>query len=128
MNGRVVGTKKGAKPDHAKKYFIYQCLLAHTMVQTSDETEAQVRYDRQIRLWGHEAQQRMRDSKIVVVSLGGLAVEIVKNLVLAGIGNLTILDNQVWCPCFKMQSLLLNIHPLARKADAFTLHLVCTLG
>ncbi|KAI0820421.1 hypothetical protein BC628DRAFT_1397368 [Trametes gibbosa] len=55
------------------------------------EDEAAV-YDRQIRLWGLEAQQRMRNATIVVVRLKGVATEAVKNIVLAGIGKLIVVD------------------------------------
>ncbi|TPX72786.1 hypothetical protein SpCBS45565_g00091 [Spizellomyces sp. 'palustris'] len=51
-------------------------------------------YDRQIRLWGLEAQQRMRQAKILVAGVCGLSNEICKNLVLAGVGALTIMDGQ----------------------------------
>ncbi|KAI9443254.1 hypothetical protein H4582DRAFT_2109615 [Lactarius indigo] len=49
-------------------------------------------YDRQIRLWGLEAQQRMRNATIFVANLRGVATETVKNIVLAGIGKLIIWD------------------------------------
>ncbi|KAG8936388.1 hypothetical protein FRC02_002612 [Tulasnella sp. 418] len=49
-------------------------------------------YDRQIRLWGLEAQQRMRNATILVIRLRGLAAEAIKNIVLAGIGELLIVD------------------------------------
>lgn len=49
-------------------------------------------YDRQIRLWGMEAQARMRNAKVLIINLGSLATETVKNLVLAGIGAITIVD------------------------------------
>ncbi|KAH9949827.1 hypothetical protein B0H21DRAFT_687872 [Amylocystis lapponica] len=55
------------------------------------EDEAAV-YDRQIRLWGLEAQQRMRNATILVVRLRGVATEAIKNIVLAGIGKLVVLD------------------------------------
>ncbi|KIJ62625.1 hypothetical protein HYDPIDRAFT_182670 [Hydnomerulius pinastri MD-312] len=55
------------------------------------EDEAAV-YDRQIRLWGLEAQQRMRNATILVVRLRGVATEAIKNIVLAGIGKLVIVD------------------------------------
>jgi ubiquitin-like 1-activating enzyme E1 A len=68
-------------------------------------------YDRQIRLWGLEAQQRytyqsflllqgdailprMRNAKILVVGLRGIATEVIKNIVLAGIGRLIIVDGE----------------------------------
>mgnify|MGYP002743801987 CR=1 FL=1 len=52
-------------------------------------------YDRQIRLWGLEAQNHMRRAHVVVVSFTGVAEEVVKNIVLAGIGALTIVDAQI---------------------------------
>ncbi|KAF9778751.1 hypothetical protein BJ322DRAFT_1102092 [Thelephora terrestris] len=51
-------------------------------------------YDRQIRLWGLEAQQRMRNATILVLTIRGLATEVVKNIVLAGVGKLIIADNE----------------------------------
>ncbi|KAK0561456.1 E1 ubiquitin-activating protein aos1 [Tilletia horrida] len=50
-------------------------------------------YDRQIRLWGLEAQNRMRQAHILVYNLGGVATETIKNIVLSGVGSLSILDN-----------------------------------
>lgn len=49
-------------------------------------------YDRQIRLWGVKAQEKLRSARILLVGMKALASEIAKNLVLAGIGSLTILD------------------------------------
>ena len=59
---------------------------------TAEETEL---YDRQIRAWGFEAQKRMRESKILVVGLDGAGSENLKNLVLAGLGTITILENRI---------------------------------
>lgn len=50
-------------------------------------------YDRQIRLWGAQAQERIRSAHILLVSLRALGTEIAKNLTLAGISSLTIIDN-----------------------------------
>ena len=50
-------------------------------------------YDRQIRLWGVAAQQRMRESKILIVGMTALAAELCKNIVLAGL-NVVILDGK----------------------------------
>ena len=46
--------------------------------------EAQV-YDRQIRLWGLEAQKRMKNAKLLICGFRALSAEVCKNLVLAGI-------------------------------------------
>jgi ubiquitin-like 1-activating enzyme E1 A len=57
------------------------------------EEEAKV-YDRQLRMWGVEAQQRMRSSRVLIVGIQATAAEICKNLVLTGIGSLVVLDDQ----------------------------------
>ncbi|KAF7191763.1 DNA damage tolerance protein RHC31 [Pseudocercospora fuligena] len=50
-------------------------------------------YDRQIRLWGAKAQQQIQSAKVLLISLRALGTEIAKNLTLAGISQLTIVDN-----------------------------------
>ncbi|KAJ3340205.1 hypothetical protein HDU93_007295 [Gonapodya sp. JEL0774] len=62
------------------------------LAQINDD-EAQL-YDRQIRLWGMDAQTRMRNASVCVINLGALSTEVIKNIVLAGIGSLTIVDNE----------------------------------
>lgn len=52
-------------------------------------------YDRQIRLWGVQAQEKIRNANILLVSIKALANEIAKNLVLAGIGSITLADHEV---------------------------------
>lgn len=57
---------------------------------TQDEAEL---YDRQIRLWGVNAQSRIRQSKILMLGFNGVASEVAKILTLAGVGSLTIVDD-----------------------------------
>ncbi|KAK4165380.1 DNA damage tolerance protein RHC31 [Cladorrhinum sp. PSN259] len=51
-------------------------------------------YDRQIRLWGMKAQEKIRNANILIITMKALANEIAKNLVLAGIGSLTVVDHE----------------------------------
>mmetsp|Transcript_98016 Transcript_98016/g.245541 ORF Transcript_98016/g.245541 Transcript_98016/m.245541 type:complete len:344 (-) Transcript_98016:99-1130(-) len=51
-------------------------------------------YDRQLRLWGVQAQQRLLSAKVLVWGLEGCNVEVCKNLVLAGV-SLTIRDHRM---------------------------------
>lgn len=51
-------------------------------------------YDRQLRLWGVKAQNRMMKSNVLVVGLSGINIELCKNLILNGI-NITIIDNNI---------------------------------
>lgn len=57
---------------------------------TQDEAEV---YDRQIRLWGFNSQRKIRQSKVLMLGFNGIASEVAKILVLAGIDTLTIVDN-----------------------------------
>jgi ubiquitin-like 1-activating enzyme E1 A len=62
---------------------------------SADEAE---QYDRQIRLWGLEAQKRLRTSSVLVVGAKGLGAELCKNIVLAGVKSLTLLDHALVSP------------------------------
>ncbi|KAI7866459.1 hypothetical protein BDF14DRAFT_1813513 [Spinellus fusiger] len=50
-------------------------------------------YDRQIRLWGLDAQERIRKAHILIAGVRALSSEVVKNLALAGVGSITLLDH-----------------------------------
>ncbi|PNP38040.1 hypothetical protein TGAMA5MH_10139 [Trichoderma gamsii] len=52
-------------------------------------------YDRQIRLWGMAAQAKIQNANILLITIRALANEIAKNLVLAGVGSLTVLDSAI---------------------------------
>ncbi|RDA91940.1 hypothetical protein CP533_1318 [Ophiocordyceps camponoti-saundersi (nom. inval.)] len=49
-------------------------------------------YDRQIRLWGMAAQAKIQNASVLLITMRALANEIAKNLVLSGVGSLTLLD------------------------------------
>lgn len=66
-------------------------LEKETAVITEDEAAL---YDRQIRLWGLDAQKRLRAARVLLIGVGGLGAEVAKNIVLAGIRSLTLLDDQ----------------------------------
>ena len=50
------------------------------------------RYDRQIRLWGLETQRGLLGTRILLLEFTGTCNEILKNLVLAGVGHICIQD------------------------------------
>lgn len=50
------------------------------------------RYDRQIRIWGAEGQQRLQSSRIALLNCSATGAETLKNLVLGGIASFTIVD------------------------------------
>uniref|UniRef100_A0A8D2GFG4 SUMO-activating enzyme subunit 1 n=1 Tax=Theropithecus gelada TaxID=9565 RepID=A0A8D2GFG4_THEGE len=55
-------------------------------------------YDQQIRLWGLEAQKPLRASRVLPVGMKGLWAEIAKNLILAGVKGLPMLDHEQVSP------------------------------
>lgn len=52
-------------------------------------------YDRQIRLWGMQAQEKIRNASILLITIKGLANEVAKNLTLSGIRSITLLDHEI---------------------------------
>eukprot|EP00818_Percolomonas_sp_WS_P000344 CAMPEP_0117451102 /NCGR_PEP_ID=MMETSP0759-20121206/8824_1 /TAXON_ID=63605 /ORGANISM="Percolomonas cosmopolitus, Strain WS" /LENGTH=1024 /DNA_ID=CAMNT_0005243671 /DNA_START=3 /DNA_END=3077 /DNA_ORIENTATION=+ len=52
-------------------------------------------FDRVERVLGAEAMKRMRNAKVLIVGLGGLGVEVAKNIILTGVGVVTLADSKV---------------------------------
>ncbi|KAI7880986.1 hypothetical protein K492DRAFT_207159 [Lichtheimia hyalospora FSU 10163] len=63
------------------------------MIKLSQD-EAEI-YDRQIRLWGVDAQQRIQNASVLIAGIRALSNELCKNLALAGIGSITLLDDKI---------------------------------
>lgn len=53
------------------------------------------RYDRQLRLWASSGQSSLEKSRILVVGASALSAQILKNLVLPGIGSFVLLDDAI---------------------------------
>lgn len=51
-------------------------------------------YSRQLYVLGHEAMRRMAASDVLISGIGGLGVEIAKNVILAGVKSVTLHDQQ----------------------------------
>eukprot|EP01137_Pigoraptor_chileana_P010391 Opistho-2@59949 len=52
-------------------------------------------YSRQLYVLGHEAMKKMNASDVLISGMGGLGVEIAKDVVLAGVKSVTIHDNAI---------------------------------
>ncbi|RYG97485.1 hypothetical protein EON65_52795 [archaeon] len=50
-------------------------------------------YSRQLYVMGHDAQKRMALSSVLIAGLDGLGVETAKNIILAGVKSVTLLDD-----------------------------------
>lgn len=72
-----------------------RAVLSQCRLQANSVPDEIALYDRQIRLWGVQAQEKIRTANILLVSIRALANEVAKNLVLAGIGSITLADHEV---------------------------------
>ncbi|EEF38201.1 NEDD8-activating enzyme E1 regulatory subunit AXR1 [Ricinus communis] len=54
--------------------------------------EAKTKYDRQLRIWGEQGQAALEKASICLLNCGPTGSETLKNLVLGGIGSITVID------------------------------------
>ncbi|KAK9757273.1 hypothetical protein RND81_01G153100 [Saponaria officinalis] len=54
--------------------------------------EPKVKYDRQLRIWGEQGQAALEKASICLLNCGPTGSEALKNLVLGGIGSITVVD------------------------------------
>ena len=52
------------------------------------------KYDRQLRLWGAHGQRKLGTGKCIMLGTSSAGTETLKNLVLPGFGNITIVDDK----------------------------------
>ncbi|XP_070575190.1 NEDD8-activating enzyme E1 regulatory subunit-like [Ptychodera flava] len=60
--------------------------------ETGIRMDKEKKYDRQLRLWGDHGQAALESAKICLINATATGTEILKNLVLPGIGSFTIID------------------------------------
>lgn len=58
----------------------------------SSMAEPKVKYDRQLRIWGEQGQSALEKSSVCLLNCGPTGSETLKNLVLGGIGSITVVD------------------------------------
>ncbi|KAL3312285.1 NEDD8-activating enzyme E1 regulatory subunit, partial [Cichlidogyrus casuarinus] len=61
----------------------------------SISAESENRYDRQLRLWGNHGQQALEEAHVCLIGATAVGCEILKNLILPGIGSFTIIDDNL---------------------------------
>ncbi|KAF5296155.1 hypothetical protein FQA39_LY12609 [Lamprigera yunnana] len=62
--------------------------------KSPEQSDKSKKYDRQLRLWGDHGQKLLEKSKICLINATALGTEILKSLVLPGIGAFTIVDGE----------------------------------
>nr|XP_039265716.1 NEDD8-activating enzyme E1 regulatory subunit-like [Styela clava] len=56
--------------------------------------DKQQKYDRQLRLWGDHGQRSLENAKVCLINVTATGTEMLKNMVLPGIGSFTIIDSK----------------------------------
>ncbi|CAF0787827.1 unnamed protein product [Adineta ricciae] len=64
------------------------------MSKSSVPDTKQIQYDRQLRLWGDHGQKALESGRVCLIGANALGTEILKALVLPGLGSFTIIDHQ----------------------------------
>uniref|UniRef100_A0A671MKZ5 NEDD8-activating enzyme E1 regulatory subunit n=1 Tax=Sinocyclocheilus anshuiensis TaxID=1608454 RepID=A0A671MKZ5_9TELE len=59
---------------------------------TDNKTSKEQKYDRQLRLWGDHGQEALENAHVCLINATATGTEILKNLVLPGIGVFTLVD------------------------------------
>ncbi|GJQ79507.1 putative NEDD8-activating enzyme E1 regulatory [Trypoxylus dichotomus] len=62
--------------------------------KSPEQSEKSKKYDRQLRLWGDHGQKLLENAKVCLINATALGTEILKSLVLPGIGAFTIVDGE----------------------------------
>lgn len=65
--------------------------MANNGTRVEDEIDESL-YSRQLYVLGHDAMRRMANSDVLISGLGGLGVEIAKNVILGGVKSVTLHD------------------------------------
>ncbi|XP_031850383.1 nedd8-activating enzyme E1 regulatory subunit APP-BP1 isoform X1 [Nomia melanderi] len=68
--------------------------MASPAPKSPEQSEKNRKYDRQLRLWGDHGQAALESSHVCLINATGLGTEILKSLVLPGIGAFTIVDGK----------------------------------
>ncbi|XP_055629683.1 nedd8-activating enzyme E1 regulatory subunit-like [Toxorhynchites rutilus septentrionalis] len=69
--------------------------MSSLVPQSSGMCDKNQKYDRQIRLWGEHGQTILENSHVCLINATVLGVEILKSIVLPGVGGFTIVDDKL---------------------------------
>lgn len=68
--------------------------MASPSPKSPEQSEKTKQYDRQLRLWGDHGQAALENGHICLINATGLGTEILKSIVLPGVGAITIIDDK----------------------------------
>lgn len=67
--------------------------MASPSPKSPEQNEKHKQYDRQLRLWGDHGQSALENGHICLINATALGTEILKSIVLPGVGAVTIVDD-----------------------------------
>ena len=91
-------------------------------------SEKDKRYDRQLRLWGDHGQRCLESANVCLINTNATGTEILKNLVLPGIGAFTIVDSERVTPTDLGSNFFLTPSQLGAARGACALELIRELN
>jgi len=86
--------RRGKHRQCSLETFLYLYFDTTSTSSSMSASDKNVRYDRQLRLWGDHGQKRLEEAKLLLINGDATGTEILKNLVLPGIGSFTVLDGK----------------------------------
>jgi amyloid beta precursor protein binding protein 1 len=86
------------------------------------------KYDRQLRLWGADGQAGLERAKVCLINASATGTEILKNLVLPGIGSFTIVDGHKVQASDLGNNFFLDFASLGKSRAEATTHLLSELN
>ncbi|XP_047533879.1 NEDD8-activating enzyme E1 regulatory subunit [Vanessa atalanta] len=69
--------------------------MASPSPKSPEQSEKNKQYDRQLRLWGDHGQAALENGHICLINASALGTEILKSIVLPGVGAITIVDHNI---------------------------------
>lgn len=69
--------------------------MASPSPKSPEQSEKTKQYDRQLRLWGDHGQSALEHGHICLVNATALGTEVLKSIVLPGVGSITIVDDKI---------------------------------
>jgi ubiquitin-activating enzyme E1 len=73
-------------------YLDFTNIVPDKKLASDDFLSDNIRYQSQVSIFGNEFQKKINDSHIFIVGAGAIGCELLKNLAMMGIGNITITD------------------------------------
>ncbi|CAK9441757.1 uncharacterized protein LODBEIA_P56250 [Lodderomyces beijingensis] len=90
--------------------------------------DKEAKYDRQLRLWAVSGQSNLENSSICLVNATSTGCEILKNLILPGIGSFTIIDNSKVNKSDLSSNFFLKTNDVGRKTAECVKRNLCELN